>query len=261
MPPSLEYSTDQSDCSTESFRKSSPTFPETIIFASPLQSSTGPTPPPKTEKTVTFLDDATPRTSSILPTPDNPHSLLSYSELPEWAQDNPHIHNHYRSISSSTPACFASWFYMHNESVNIYSHIIGALIFILLEGLIYHYLSSNYPLATVRDHLIFAYFLASATACMLLSTLYHTFWCHSQRFRQLWLKFDFAGILVLILAVFVTAVFMCFYCEHRLQWIYWGVVSLPFFWFEDVANEGINLDTRSISPNNGHPPSPPTLRS
>jgi len=50
--------------------------------------------------------------------------LLPYDEIPKWLQDNSYIHHGYRPESKSTRACFASWLYLHNETVNIFSHLI-----------------------------------------------------------------------------------------------------------------------------------------
>lgn len=46
--------------------------------------------------------------------------LLSYDEIPEWHQDNDHILHGYRPESGPVKACFASWLYHHNETVNIF---------------------------------------------------------------------------------------------------------------------------------------------
>ncbi|EGX95513.1 hemolysin-III channel protein Izh2 [Cordyceps militaris CM01] len=60
-------------------------------------------------------------------------ALLSFDEMPEWFQheNNQWILDGYRPISGSARASFRSWRYLHNETVNIYSHLIPAVVFLL----------------------------------------------------------------------------------------------------------------------------------
>lgn len=66
-------------------------------------------------------------------------TLLSYDELPEWQKDSPFIRYGYRPESNSTHACFSSWLYLHNETVNIYSHLLPGIVFLAGEVMIYQY--------------------------------------------------------------------------------------------------------------------------
>ena len=150
--------------------------------------------------------------------------LLSYDEIPEWHQDNDYIRHGYRPVSNSTHACFASWFYLHNETINIFSHLLPGLFFLLAEALIYRYFQLNYPEATIGDRLIFAFFLLTAATCLGMSATYHTLMNHSMRVSELWLRLDFVGIIVLTLGDFVSGIYMVFYCEPTLQKINWAMV-------------------------------------
>lgn len=53
--------------------------------------------------------------------------LVSYDELPSWLQFNVYIRNYNRSPCPSFSACLKSIFYMHSETINIWSHLIGKL--------------------------------------------------------------------------------------------------------------------------------------
>ncbi|GLB07713.1 hypothetical protein AtubIFM57258_003074 [Aspergillus tubingensis] len=190
----------------------SPSITETI----PRQRKPSPLPPgaiaeePATPEKVLF-DDGTP-------------ILVSYDEIPEWYQDNEFIRHGYRPVSNSTHACFASWLYLHNETVNIYSHLVPAVFFLASEGMFYQYLQVKYPEATLSDHAIFAFFLLTAVICLGLSTTYHTLMNHSLQVSELWLRLDFVGIIVLTLGDFVSGIYMVFYCEPLLRRIYWGMI-------------------------------------
>lgn len=152
-------------------------------------------------------------------------ALLSFGELPEWHQDNQYILHGYRPISGSAQVSFRSWSYIHNESVNIYSHLIPAVAFLLGEWYIQSYLRSRYSHITVTDSFIFSFFLLTAVICLGLSSTYHTLMNHSYEVEQLWLRLDLIGIVVLTLGDFVSGIYMVFWCEPLQRKIYWSMVS------------------------------------
>ena len=64
-----------------------------------------------------------------------------YDELPEWYRDNKYIRKGYRGWNRSCIYYIKSIFKWHNETLNIWSHLLGAIIFILLAiyTFIYNY--------------------------------------------------------------------------------------------------------------------------
>lgn len=178
-----------------------------------------------------IIDDASlaamsPDTSSQA-TPKNPKpTLLSFNEIPEWYQDNHHIHHGYRPVSGSAAASLASWRYVHNETVNIYTHLVPCAALLLGEWYILQYLHTRYGAAVaVGDDLIFAFFLLTATACLGLSAAYHTLINHSQTVERVWLRLDLVGIVLLTAGDLVSGVYMVFWCEALLRGIYWAMVG------------------------------------
>lgn len=153
-----------------------------------------------------------------------PPTLITYTTLPLWYRDNPHIHTGYRPESQSTHSCLLSLLYLHNETLNIYTHLIPALIFLLAQAFLLHQLHQRFPLATPLDYIVFSFFLLSATVALGLSSLYHTLMNHSKAISHLWLRLDYVGILVLILGFFVSGIRMGFYCDAVLQRVYWVMV-------------------------------------
>lgn len=139
--------------------------------------------------------------------------LLSYNDVPDWYSDNPYILTGYRPISNSSQNCLSSLFYLHNESINIYSHLIPAILFLLAEWTLYQYVQIWYPHTPVQDQIIFAFFLLTATICLGMSAAFHTFMNHSKDVCNLWLQLDFIGIVILTLGDFVSGINMVFYCE------------------------------------------------
>jgi adiponectin receptor len=61
--------------------------------------------------------------------------LLALEDMPKWFNvgNNEWVLEAYWPISGSVYAPFHSWCYLHNETVNIYSHLIPAVVFLLGE--------------------------------------------------------------------------------------------------------------------------------
>lgn len=55
--------------------------------------------------------------------------LLHFEELPAWVQKDPRIRRGYREELHTAWDCFVSLFYIHNEFVNIWSHLLPALVY------------------------------------------------------------------------------------------------------------------------------------
>ena len=177
-----------------------------------------------TDRVMEEVED--PMASSIRP------ALLSYDEIPEWYQDNVFIQHGYRPESKSTCICFASWLYFHNESINIHSHLLPAVLFLAAEGLLAGYFQARYSDSNVVDRLVFAFYLLTATTCLGMSATFHTLLNHSIGVSQLWLRLDFVGIIVLTIGKFVSGIYMIFYFEHILRWIYWTMARIVAYYLE-----------------------------
>jgi len=54
--------------------------------------------------------------------------LLTYQEIQEWSRDNEFIYTGYRPEKPDYKAIFLSLTYLHNETCNIYTHLIGAIL-------------------------------------------------------------------------------------------------------------------------------------
>jgi adiponectin receptor len=67
--------------------------------------------------------------------------------------------------------CLKSWTYIHNESVNIFSHLIGSMLFFTLPFGIYKELAPRYATADRADILVFATFFFGVALCFALSTM------------------------------------------------------------------------------------------
>lgn len=53
--------------------------------------------------------------------------VYNIQELPDWMQDDQYIRRGYRTPQNSIRGCFQSLWYLHNETVNIWSHMLTAM--------------------------------------------------------------------------------------------------------------------------------------
>ena len=151
--------------------------------------------------------------------------LLKWSALPAWQKDNQYIHGHYRPASYSYSTSFQSLFYLHNESVNIHSHLLGAFLFLCLSFSIYAF--REYPVSS-SDIIAFGCFFLGAVVCLGMSAVYHTISNHSPSVNRFGNQLDYVGIVALITGSFIPSVYYGFYCEPALRKFYWAMASTRF---------------------------------
>ncbi|XP_072038373.1 progestin and adipoQ receptor family member 3-like [Amphiura filiformis] len=145
--------------------------------------------------------------------------LHSYAEVPHYLQGNPFIIKGYRNTLSASQ-CIQSLLVWSNESINVWTHIIGFLIFLLLA--VYDNAVTIPELqGSWTDHIIYTVYLSCFQFCMLCSAGYHLFCCHSEAACKRWLGLDIAGISIGLLGCYFPAVYYAFYCFQ-----YWRNVHL-----------------------------------
>ena len=156
-------------------------------------------------------------------------ALLSFNEMPYWFQDdnNQWILRGYRPISNSVRVSIRSWWYLHNETVNIYSHLIPAVAFLLGEWYILRYLVGKYSEVSGTDLAAFPSFTLTATLCYASSALYHTLTNHSYSVDHLCHRLDMLGIGVFKVGDIILGVHIIFWCETTIRNTYWAIVSQP----------------------------------
>jgi len=152
--------------------------------------------------------------------------IVLWDNLPHWQRDNQFIIRGYRKASNSYTQCFASLGYLHNETVNIYTHLVASLAFALLAPSFYNTLvsSHDYGQASKEDLHVFACFFTGVIFCLGMSATYHALSNHSEAVHKLGNKLDYLGIILLIWGSFVPSIYYGFGCHP--QWIntYWTMV-------------------------------------
>ena len=151
-------------------------------------------------------------------------SLIHWDDLDHWMQDNHHIHSYYRRASYSYKRSFASIFQLHNETVNIWSHLLPATLSLPGAAILYTILKPRYDKASSADVVAMSCFFLGATVCLGMSSMFHTLSNHSPTVSRVWHQLDYAGISCLIAGSFVPSVYYAFWCEPRKQLLYWSMV-------------------------------------
>lgn len=153
------------------------------------------------------------------------HSLtVLWNELQPWQQDNHYIRSGYRPASQSFAKSYASLGYLHNETVNIFSHMIGAIAIALLGVWLYQALHARYESATRADIAAFGTFLANAVLCLGMSSTYHTISNHSLKIARIGNKLDYLGIVLLTSGSAISMLYYGFNCHTEVLEFYWLLV-------------------------------------
>jgi hypothetical protein len=95
--------------------------------------------------------------------------ILHYDDLPAWMQIDPYIRHGYRRQLDSFSACFFSTFCVHNELMNILSHLLPSCFFLI--SLVPDYSTiGNCSIQVWRFHnFVIQMYATSTLFCLLLS--------------------------------------------------------------------------------------------
>ncbi|KAJ7524995.1 hypothetical protein O6H91_17G031300 [Diphasiastrum complanatum] len=179
--------------------------------------------------------------------------LVDYEALPDYLQDNEYIVGHYRADWPLREA-FLSIFSLHNETVNIWTHLIGFFLFLGLTVYTVTKLPNVVRLPSRNSRCIsitassgnlddrcvlvnmnldiaitrwpFFIFLCGAMFCLLSSTACHLLSCHSRRLSYFLWRLDYAGISAMITTSFFPPVYYTFLCDKMWREFYLTGISL-----------------------------------
>nr|XP_043621383.1 heptahelical transmembrane protein 1-like [Erigeron canadensis] len=181
--------------------------------------------------------------------------LLRYEELPDYMKDNEYILNYYRADWSLKHAFF-SLFLCHNETLNVWTHLIGFVAFLVLTIAnltefyqvadflqVYKWLFpqdhsahiSHQQMSSSMDTIqlpievtrwpLYVY-LGGAMFCFVSSSLCHLFSCHALHLNCLLSQLDYTGITVMIITSFFPPIYYLFLCNPIWQYVYLGIISV-----------------------------------
>ncbi|KAH7247415.1 mPR-like GPCR protein [Fusarium redolens] len=153
-------------------------------------------------------------------------ALLLWDDLPAWRRDNAFIHSGYCRIRPTYLHSLRSLFNLHNESVNIWSHLLGAIVAVACSLYLYYVIRPRHDFATLSDVLVFTCFIGGAGLCLGMSATFHAVLNHSQKVARWGNKLDYTGIIVLIVGSFVPALYYGFFCMPTLLTAYLCLICL-----------------------------------
>ncbi|KAI0277384.1 hemolysin-III related-domain-containing protein [Russula aff. rugulosa BPL654] len=160
--------------------------------------------------------------------------LITYGELPfEW-RNNPFVTHGYRFIPLRRwPLIITSIFALHNETLNIHTHLVPFLLW--TSNTIFSFFSSSIPSASAAaiDTPILA-FTIFALFTLFSSVVWHTMaGCAHHRGMTLCAKFDYVGIAWLISGSVGTIIYYGFQCNTNAR-----STVIPFWdWFDRAENK------------------------
>lgn len=132
---------------------------------------------------------------------------------------NAYITDKYRPYLNSTQ-CLLSILRIHNETVNIWLHLIGFILFLILFQ--YDILitlpkfGSDYSV-----YVIYMTFTSSCTLLFFLSTVNHIFCCHPDELVvRRWMGFDQFGLWTAIIGCYVPGLRLALWCFPEVNWLY-----------------------------------------
>jgi predicted membrane channel-forming protein YqfA (hemolysin III family) len=141
--------------------------------------------------------------------------LYAYNQVPKHLQTNSFILNGYR-YNLSWSECVASFFLFHNETLNIWTHFAGFLLFtsyFLRDFISSGYYHNLFSTANTDDYLMLLFYVLSIIFCMIASTMLHLLSGCSAKLYTSCLQLDLFGVSVATLASFFIGLHLLFKCH------------------------------------------------
>ncbi|GMR47880.1 hypothetical protein PMAYCL1PPCAC_18075, partial [Pristionchus mayeri] len=158
---------------------------------------------------------------------------------------NEHVLHHYRPPKMPASLCIQSIFHWTNETINIWSHLLGFIYFTYCQ---FERQFISLPLigASSTEHIVVSLSLFGSQMCMFLSATFHIFGCQSARSRQQYLQMDLFGISAGILSMYITGIYTSFFCFETHLRSYLAVLLCLFLITGIVPFRKDSLDAKVI---------------
>ncbi|UKZ85971.1 uncharacterized protein TrAFT101_001810 [Trichoderma asperellum] len=151
---------------------------------------------------------------------------VTWQEIAEWQFDNKYILRGYRPEKADYLEVFASLTFLHNETCNVYTHLVGALLLPLIAPVFLRLLTDpRFLNVSSMDYAMFNVYFWCAEICLVLSALYHLLQPHSHGVEMFWHGMDLLGIVIVTVGTFSSGIYYVFFCEASLQKLHWTIVS------------------------------------
>ncbi|KAJ4161674.1 uncharacterized protein LMH87_007699 [Akanthomyces muscarius] len=171
--------------------------------------------------------DANTNIAAMAPPNRSKSRTLTWDEMPEWRRDNKYILGGYRREKADFLEILAGLTFLHNETCNVYTHLISALLLPLIAVPIMRNISqTQLPTVSGVDYAMFGIFFVGAECCLLFSAAYHLVGPYSHPVEQFWHRMDLLGIVIVTAATFVPGIYYIFFREPAWQKLHCAVVVI-----------------------------------
>ncbi|KAK5655806.1 hypothetical protein OQA88_5344 [Cercophora sp. LCS_1] len=150
--------------------------------------------------------------------------LLTWAEISPWQRDNEFILTGYRRATFSHLASAKSIFHIHNGTANIWSHLLGALLFVVLFGRFFFW-SKLANGIKFEDGVAFGTYFTGVVVCFILSTVYHTFSDHGPHMHKFGNELDHLGIVLVMWGTGVSGAHYGFYHDKATRNLYLALLT------------------------------------
>lgn len=149
---------------------------------------------------------------------------LHYYQLPLSWRENRYIIHGYRFNLSHREMWRSMVHFNHNESANIWTHIVGAGVICYLAAV--HFPGTEVYASNSRTgNAVMYLFLAAALECLVSSVLWHTYSCFAHfKIRNRFACVDYTGITVLITCSVIAAEYCALYNYPKLLYAFMAVL-------------------------------------
>lgn len=152
---------------------------------------------------------------------------VTWQKVSEWQLDNKYILRGYRPEKADYLEIFTSLTFLHNETCNVYTHLLGALLLPLFATTFLRYLAEpQFQKVSSMDYTMFGFYFWCAEICLVLSALYHLLQPYSHHVEQFWHGMDLLGIVIATVGTFSSGIYYGYFCEPSLQKLHWAIVCL-----------------------------------
>lgn len=162
--------------------------------------------------------------------------IVNWDNLSEWQKDNEFIFDGYVKETNSVLRCVKSLKLMHNESINIWTHLVPSVIYLclligftdfVLEKKLVEILGVDHNLMDTIDYVMVNIFFLGAFLCLFCSSCFHCFKQHSESVSVIWSKADYMGIIILISTSIISLLYYGFY-DHLFLCKFFTIVTAIF---------------------------------
>jgi len=198
-----------------------------------MSTSTTTTTTSSTNAITTTTASSSSSSSTLITSTSTSRPLLApQHETPSWHLV-PHLITQYR-VNHDFIDSLRSWFYSHNDLINIWSHFLGLLYFLYAFYRVHKALDAEVAAGATLSWHAYALIDFQITCCavqMLASVLYHTFRCVSPDHEDLFFRADLLGISVLIVGSYAASLHLGFGdCHLHLYFLYIGILMCFVVW-------------------------------